>query len=346
MANASAPSYCFPRRPARLGLSGYSVAQSAARPHVPSLSVKTATGACVSILNDSSNEGASAAAAPAVPAAGTQVIEYRRSSSMPELALAQVPMSTEASSGYQWARAPPAGFSTTMSARPVPLPSLSALVTAVEMVSPPLLSLSPPATPLSEHSSPMTAYAPGYNTHMTAPAGTKTMAKRRYRCSFEHCGKAFTTSGHLARHQRIHTGEKNFACQYPGCSSRFSRQDNMMQHYRTHLSPKSRRNTSPRKATFMDEFGPRTSTSPQRAVHHHQQPHHPYMGHVQYSRPPPMMQHMGPVPQTSVPNYHHAGMVKQPASAMYPPPPHSAYQSAPSAYYYTQHSATGPVVYY
>lgn len=47
-------------------------------------------------------------------------------------------------------------------------------------------------------------------------------------------------SGHLARHHRIHTGEKNFHCLYPGCPSRFSRQDNMMQHYRTHMSSRSR----------------------------------------------------------------------------------------------------------
>ncbi|KAJ2594439.1 transcriptional repressor [Coemansia sp. RSA 1722] len=66
-------------------------------------------------------------------------------------------------------------------------------------------------------------------------------AKRKYICAHAGCGKAFTTSGHLSRHYRIHTGEKNYHCLYPGCASRFSRQDNMMQHYRTHLSPRSRR---------------------------------------------------------------------------------------------------------
>ncbi|KAF8252226.1 hypothetical protein K440DRAFT_503509, partial [Wilcoxina mikolae CBS 423.85] len=49
-----------------------------------------------------------------------------------------------------------------------------------------------------------------------------------------HCGKSFTTSGHLARHTRIHTGEKNYVCPEAGCAARFSRQDNCMQHFRTH----------------------------------------------------------------------------------------------------------------
>lgn len=56
---------------------------------------------------------------------------------------------------------------------------------------------------------------------------------RRYTCQ---CGKSFTTSGHLARHTRIHTGEKNYVCPEAGCGARFSRQDNCMQHYRTHQS--------------------------------------------------------------------------------------------------------------
>lgn len=52
---------------------------------------------------------------------------------------------------------------------------------------------------------------------------------RRYACVWEGCGKAFTTSGHLARHHRIHTGEKRYECLMAGCKSRFSRQDNMLQ---------------------------------------------------------------------------------------------------------------------
>ncbi|AMD22369.1 HGR030Wp [Eremothecium sinecaudum] len=57
--------------------------------------------------------------------------------------------------------------------------------------------------------------------------------RRKHHCRT--CGRGFTTSGHLARHNRIHTGEKNHTCHFPGCGQRFSRHDNCLQHYRTHL---------------------------------------------------------------------------------------------------------------
>ncbi|KAI5839855.1 hypothetical protein DFP73DRAFT_560541 [Morchella snyderi] len=66
-----------------------------------------------------------------------------------------------------------------------------------------------------------------------APNPVVKRSARRYTCQ---CGKSFTTSGHLARHTRIHTGEKNYVCPEDGCGARFSRQDNCMQHYRTHQS--------------------------------------------------------------------------------------------------------------
>lgn len=65
--------------------------------------------------------------------------------------------------------------------------------------------------------------------------------KKRYPCSYPGCDKTFSTSGHAARHNRIHTGSKPYRCTFPGCNASFSRQDNSLQHYRTHvLHPKSR----------------------------------------------------------------------------------------------------------
>ena len=87
--------------------------------------------------------------------------------------------------------------------------------------------------------------------------------KKKHVCHI--CSKAFTTSGHLSRHARIHTGERNHKCPFPGCDTRCSRQDNLQQQcvlflilytiakfadscynvsYRIHLTPGSRRNSA------------------------------------------------------------------------------------------------------
>ena len=58
----------------------------------------------------------------------------------------------------------------------------------------------------------------------TGPAEGKT---KPHICQI--CSRAFTTGGHLQRHQRIHTGVKAFKCPYPGCETRTSRQDNLQQ---------------------------------------------------------------------------------------------------------------------
>ncbi|KIJ10990.1 hypothetical protein PAXINDRAFT_138172 [Paxillus involutus ATCC 200175] len=76
----------------------------------------------------------------------------------------------------------------------------------------------------------------------SAPVASQSGSKRKHVCTT--CDRGFTTSGHLARHLRVHTGERNHKCPFPGCETRCSRQDNLQQHYRIHLSPGSRRSSS------------------------------------------------------------------------------------------------------
>lgn len=63
--------------------------------------------------------------------------------------------------------------------------------------------------------------------------------KRKHICKV--CTRSFTTSGHLARHNRIHTGERKHICPWASCDARFARQDNCMQHYKTHTNGKNKR---------------------------------------------------------------------------------------------------------
>ncbi|KZT10120.1 uncharacterized protein LAESUDRAFT_756314 [Laetiporus sulphureus 93-53] len=81
-------------------------------------------------------------------------------------------------------------------------------------------SLPPPSVPAQEQSQPSPPPA-----SLTPPQMSPT--KRKHIC--QTCERGFTTSGHLARHTRIHTGERNHKCPFPGCETRCSRQDNLQQ---------------------------------------------------------------------------------------------------------------------
>ncbi|KAL6950112.1 hypothetical protein ACO0QE_000786 [Hanseniaspora vineae] len=130
----------------------------------------------------------------------------------------------------------------------VQLPSLQTLVTDVERdcLERECFQRHTSLDHASEHRTSLGHISPGHSpksrkTKVTPKKSNKTKVTnktRRYVC--EVCTKesgevkAFTTSGHLARHKRIHSGEKNFACTFPGCEQRFSRRDNRNQHYKTH----------------------------------------------------------------------------------------------------------------
>lgn len=49
---------------------------------------------------------------------------------------------------------------------------------------------------------------------------------------------SFSTSGHLTRHLRLHSGVKEHVCPEESCGKRFGRKDNMRQHYKIHLRKK------------------------------------------------------------------------------------------------------------
>jgi len=74
------------------------------------------------------------------------------------------------------------------------------------------------------------------DTSLDSPA--KPLAKRKFACPV--CTNSFTTSGHLTRHNKIHSGDKPFLCPFEGCGKKTARQDSMTQHYRMHL-PKPER---------------------------------------------------------------------------------------------------------
>lgn len=60
--------------------------------------------------------------------------------------------------------------------------------------------------------------------------------ERPYACFLENCKRRFTRSDELARHMRIHTGQKPFKCSI--CNRAFSRSDHLTTHIRTHTGEK------------------------------------------------------------------------------------------------------------
>ncbi|KAG8012920.1 Wilms tumor protein-like protein, partial [Nibea albiflora] len=58
--------------------------------------------------------------------------------------------------------------------------------------------------------------------------------EKPYQCEFTDCGRRFSRSDQLKRHQRRHTGEKPFNCRWPNCQKKFARSDELVRHHNMH----------------------------------------------------------------------------------------------------------------
>ncbi|XP_061659272.1 early growth response protein 1-like [Syngnathoides biaculeatus] len=104
----------------------------------------------------------------------------------------------------------------------------------------------PPLTPLSTIKAFSSSHVPNQSLatlacQVTKPCRRKLHGKaspheRPYICPADGCDRRFSRSDELARHVRVHTGQKPFQCRI--CMRSFSRSDHLTTHIRTHTGEK------------------------------------------------------------------------------------------------------------